>query len=246
MLNIFLYPPLSTPSFPLALCESSPFAWTTTTNLSLWVYFCLSTECSPQSSRSDLYKNMNYVTDFLKAFPYHSWNKILTWPETSIWFGLWQLIPVFLPGKFHGLRILIGYSPWGCKESDTTERLHCRWDLILYSLPTLPPCLTVWRLHWLSGYSGSCQVCFCPRALALEILSAGSVLYFDPPQSAPTHPSNLSFNSISLRGFLWLLYLNLKWSTVASLLFPWDHLLSFVIMLSVLFTSALSFSSTRL
>ena len=26
--------------------------------------------------------------------------------------------PVFWPGKFHGL-----YSPWGCKESDTTERL---------------------------------------------------------------------------------------------------------------------------
>ena len=31
--------------------------------------------------------------------------------------------PVFLPGKFHGLRSLMGYGPWGCKESDTTERL---------------------------------------------------------------------------------------------------------------------------
>ena len=29
--------------------------------------------------------------------------------------------PVLLPGKFHGLRSLVGYSPWGCKESDTTE-----------------------------------------------------------------------------------------------------------------------------
>ena len=28
-----------------------------------------------------------------------------------------------LPGKFHGQRNLVGYSPWGCKESDTTERL---------------------------------------------------------------------------------------------------------------------------
>ena len=28
-----------------------------------------------------------------------------------------------LPGKSHGLRSLVGYSPWGCKESDTTERL---------------------------------------------------------------------------------------------------------------------------
>ena len=32
--------------------------------------------------------------------------------------------PVFLPGKFHGRRSLIGYSPWGCKELDKTERLH--------------------------------------------------------------------------------------------------------------------------
>ena len=32
--------------------------------------------------------------------------------------------PVFLPGKFRGLRSLVGYSPWCCKESDTIERLH--------------------------------------------------------------------------------------------------------------------------
>ena len=31
---------------------------------------------------------------------------------------------VFLPGKSHGQRSLVGYSPWGRKESDTTERLH--------------------------------------------------------------------------------------------------------------------------
>ena len=32
--------------------------------------------------------------------------------------------PVFLPGKSHGQRSLVGYSPWGRKESDRTERLH--------------------------------------------------------------------------------------------------------------------------
>ena len=31
--------------------------------------------------------------------------------------------PVLLPGKFHGWRNLVGYSPWGLKESDMTERL---------------------------------------------------------------------------------------------------------------------------
>ena len=32
--------------------------------------------------------------------------------------------PVLLPEKFHGLRSLVGYSPQGHKESDTTERIH--------------------------------------------------------------------------------------------------------------------------
>ena len=32
--------------------------------------------------------------------------------------------PVFLPGKFHGRRSLIGYSLWDRKESDTTEQHH--------------------------------------------------------------------------------------------------------------------------
>ena len=35
-----------------------------------------------------------------------------------------QPTPVLLPGKSHGQRSLVGYSPWGHKESDTTEWLH--------------------------------------------------------------------------------------------------------------------------
>ena len=35
----------------------------------------------------------------------------------------WHPAPVFLPGKSHGQRSLVGYSPWGCKELDTSERL---------------------------------------------------------------------------------------------------------------------------
>ena len=34
-----------------------------------------------------------------------------------------QPTPVFLPGKSHGQRSLAGCSPWGCKESDTSEQL---------------------------------------------------------------------------------------------------------------------------
>ena len=39
-------------------------------------------------------------------------------------FPKWQPTPVFLPGKSHGRRRLVGYSPWSHKESDTTEWLH--------------------------------------------------------------------------------------------------------------------------
>ena len=40
--------------------------------------------------------------------------------------------PVLLPGKSHGRRSLVGYSPWGRKELDTTERVHFHfhtWDV---------------------------------------------------------------------------------------------------------------------
>ena len=45
----------------------------------------------------------------------------------------WQPTPVFLPGKTHGQRSLAGYSPWGRKESDTTECTHTQvsWDLVI-------------------------------------------------------------------------------------------------------------------
>ena len=36
---------------------------------------------------------------------------------------IWQSTPVFLPGKSHGQRSLVGYSLWGRKESDTTKWL---------------------------------------------------------------------------------------------------------------------------
>ena len=41
----------------------------------------------------------------------------------------WQRTPVFLPGEFHGQRRLVGYSPWGHKESDMTEQLTLSFSL---------------------------------------------------------------------------------------------------------------------
>ena len=39
------------------------------------------------------------------------------------WRRQWHPTPVLLPGKSHGWRSLVGCSPWGRQESDTTERL---------------------------------------------------------------------------------------------------------------------------
>ena len=40
----------------------------------------------------------------------------------------WQSTPLLLPGKCHGRRSLVGCSPWGPKELDTTEWLHFNAD----------------------------------------------------------------------------------------------------------------------
>ena len=51
-------------------------------------------------------------------------------PGFDLWVGKipcrrkWQSTPELLPGKSHGQRSLVGYSPWGHKESDMTEQLH--------------------------------------------------------------------------------------------------------------------------
>ena len=47
------------------------------------------------------------------------------WVRKIPWRRKRQPTPVFMPGKSHGPRSLVGYTPWGRKESDTTERLLC-------------------------------------------------------------------------------------------------------------------------
>ena len=46
-----------------------------------------------------------------------------------MWRRQWHPTPVLLPGKSHGRRSLVGCSPWGREESDTTERLHFHFSL---------------------------------------------------------------------------------------------------------------------
>ena len=68
---------------------------------------------------SGKYGNLQEIRDtvpFYKGFITH-------------WRRQWQPTPVLLPGKSHGWRSLIGCSPWGHKESDTTEQLYFHFSL---------------------------------------------------------------------------------------------------------------------
>ena len=56
---------------------------------------------------------------------------------TSMWRRQWHPTPVLLPGNSHGRRSLVGCSPWGREESDTTERLHFHFFTFLH-----------WRRKW--------------------------------------------------------------------------------------------------
>ena len=66
------------------------------------------------------------------------------------WRRKWQSIPVLLPGKSHEQRSLVGYIPWGLKESDMTEQLH----------------FTSHRFHSGKSYVNFAHSCVCAQLLS--------------------------------------------------------------------------------
>ena len=65
----------------------------------------------------------------------------------------WEVavIPIFLPGKFHGQRSLEGYSPQGRRESDSTEHTQSL-NRFIVSLFTFS--LLLWQIHALCTGEG--------------------------------------------------------------------------------------------
>ena len=62
------------------------------------------------------------------------------WIGTIPWRRKWQPTPVFLPGKSHGQKSLVGYSPWSPKESNTTDPAHTHHLPRLLILSLVTPC----------------------------------------------------------------------------------------------------------
>ena len=92
------------------------------------------------------YKNLNSISKKKKKLGLPWWLRgysiylqcggpgIDPWVGKIPWRRKWQPTPVFLPGESHGWKSLVGYSPWGRKESDTTEQIHSLISKIVFTL----------------------------------------------------------------------------------------------------------------
>ena len=74
-------------------------------------------------------QSASLVTQLVGNLPACRSPRFIPWARRIPWRREWQPTPVFLPGEFHTQRSLVGYSPWGHKESETTEQLiqHIRF-----------------------------------------------------------------------------------------------------------------------
>ena len=80
------------------------------------------------------------------------------WVGKIPWRRKWQSTPGLLPGKSHGQRRLVSYSPWGCRELDTTERLHFFLSRLVIAFLLRSKCFfNLW-----------CQHLWSPSAVILE------------------------------------------------------------------------------
>ena len=105
---------------------------------------------------------------------------LYTLQETEVWSRVgkipwrraWQPIPVFLPGKFHEQRSLVGYSPWGHKKSDTTEQ----------QIPSLSHVSTDWfQMYLFFTLDYDFTLCYILNCCALWPLGAPSSWLLYPP-----------------------------------------------------------------
>ena len=89
------------------------------------------------SRNTPLFFQENRIPPILKVATYLTADRrIYRVAKGTIWRRQWHPTPVLLPGKYHGQRSLVGYSPWGLRESDTTSlSLSLRAQSASHTLP---------------------------------------------------------------------------------------------------------------
>ena len=130
----------------------------------------------------------------------------------------WHPTPVLLPGKSHGQRSLVGCSPWGREESDTTERLHFHFSLSCIGEgngnPLQCSCLenprnggACWaavygvaqsrtRLKWLSSTSSS-RICTSWFHFTVHWLELGNISILGPITSTDNQLRRTSYTTVA-------------------------------------------------
>ena len=89
-----------------------------------WVLYLCSLPCSSPGCAFIPFSLKPLVAQTVKHLSTMRETRFDPWVGKIPWRRKWQSTPGLVPGKSHGQRSLVGYSPWGRKESDTTERLH--------------------------------------------------------------------------------------------------------------------------
>ena len=99
-------------------------------------YFCLENSMDRGALQSSSMGSQSVGHDWVTNTTLGKWGaayeaSLFSWRkfQTSFQRRQWQPTPVLLPGKSHGWRSLVGCSPWGHKELETTERLHFHFSL---------------------------------------------------------------------------------------------------------------------
>ena len=113
------------------------------------------------------------------------------------WRREWQPTPVFMPREYHGQRSLVGYSPWGHTESDTTEATqHTRTHTSLLGLLPTPQSYPS-RLSQSPQLSSLCYTAASPQLSVLHMV-VYTCQYYSPNLSLPPMPTCPFSTSVSL------------------------------------------------
>ena len=91
-----------------------------TLQLNIWIpLYSLEVERGLMGSQNHIYEffSTTVLSSLLSTYA----DSQLHVPISQFWRRQWQPTPVLLPGRSHGPRNLVGYSPWGRKESDMTS-----------------------------------------------------------------------------------------------------------------------------